>query len=136
MSPTRLFSLTLLMAGLPAWAQAPAGDARLAVVKAEPAAAAPVAPGAVAPRAPAPGDVGFTPTWETQKHARTYLLGIPAPRGQIVDRNGEPLAQTRVSFNLAVVFPTPLTFSEEQVISFVQQQVQTARRIVGRTITV
>ena len=31
------------------------------------------------------------PTWETQKQARTYLLHIPAPRGQITDRNGAPL---------------------------------------------
>ena len=33
------------------------------------------------------------PTWETQKQARTYLLRIPAPRGQITDRNGKPLAK-------------------------------------------
>src|SRR3712207_3690341 len=51
------------------------------------------------PAAPAPGDTGFAPTWETQKQARTYLLAIPAPRGQIMDRNGTPLAQTRVSYN-------------------------------------
>ncbi|PWU05798.1 MAG: hypothetical protein C5B47_08510, partial [Verrucomicrobia bacterium] len=31
------------------------------------------------------------PSWETQKQARTYQLLIPAPRGQIVDRNGDPL---------------------------------------------
>src|SRR5687767_2279534 len=55
-----------------------------------------------------PADAGFTPSWETQKQARTYLLGIPAPRGQIVDRHGNPLAQTRVSHNLAIAFPTPL----------------------------
>ena len=30
------------------------------------------------------------PTWETQKQARTFQLGIPAPRGQITDRNGYP----------------------------------------------
>ena len=33
------------------------------------------------------------PTWETQKQARTFSLLIPAPRGQITDRNGLPLAQ-------------------------------------------
>ena len=83
----------------------------------------------------APGDAGFTPTWETQKHARTYLLGIPAPRGQIVDRNGEPLAQTRVSYNLAMSFPTPLNFSDQEVIRFAQQQVMRARSITGRPIS-
>src|SRR5262249_21757024 len=33
------------------------------------------------------------PTFETQKLARTYILDVPAPRGQITDRNGAPLAQ-------------------------------------------
>jgi hypothetical protein len=60
---------------------------------------------------PNPTDTGFAPTWETQKHARTYVLGIPAPRGQIVDRNGQPLAQTRVSYNLGITFPTPPTLT-------------------------
>ncbi|MEA3189221.1 MAG: penicillin-binding protein 2, partial [Chthoniobacter sp.] len=47
------------------------------------------------------------PSWETQKQARSYFLQIPAPRGQITDRHGIPLAQTRVSYNLAMNFPTP-----------------------------
>ena len=97
--------------------------------------AAPAAP-APAPRGTqAPADAGFTPTWETQKHARTYLLGIPAPRGQITDRNGEPLAVTRVSYNLGIAFPTPLTFSDAEVTAFVQQQLAVARGIVGRNLT-
>jgi penicillin-binding protein 2 len=94
------------------------------------------------PSAPAPakpgltqGDTGFTPTWETQKHAQTFLLGIPAPRGQIVDRNGNPLAQTRVSYNLAIAFPTPLTFSEAEVLAFTQKQILVARGITGRMIS-
>ncbi|MHA3770994.1 penicillin-binding protein 2 [Verrucomicrobiota bacterium sgz303538] len=89
---------------------------------------------AVGPMAagPAPGDTGFAPTWETQKQARTYLLGIPAPRGQIVDRNGSPLAQTRVSYNLAITFPTPLRFSDREVLSFAQARVIEARRLTGR----
>ena len=32
-------------------------------------------------------------TWRTQTQARTLTLSIPAPRGQIVDRNGEPLGK-------------------------------------------
>ncbi len=50
------------------------------------------------------------PTFETQKLARTYILDIPAPRGQITDRNGAPLAQNRLSYNLVINFPTPLEF--------------------------
>jgi penicillin-binding protein 2 len=90
-----------------------------------------VAPGAT----PASAD-GFAPTWETQKQARTYLLGIPAPRGQIVDRNGEPLAQTRVSYNLAVAFPTPLKFRDREVTAFAQQQANAAQASIGRTINI
>jgi penicillin-binding protein 2 len=84
---------------------------------------------------PAPADTGFTPTWETQKHARTYLLGIPAPRGQIVDRHGSPLAQTRVSQNLAIAFPTPLTFKDREVLEFTQAQILLARKITGQMIS-
>jgi penicillin-binding protein 2 len=82
-----------------------------------------------------PGANSFTPTWETQKGARTYMLGIPAPRGQIVDRNGLPLAQNRVSYNLSLVFPTPLTFSDHEALLFAQQQVILARTITGRPIS-
>ncbi|MES2570996.1 MAG: penicillin-binding transpeptidase domain-containing protein, partial [Verrucomicrobiota bacterium] len=90
---------------------------------------APSSTPAVAPSAPAP-------TWETQKQARTYFLGIPAPRGQIVDRNGLPLAQSRVSHNLAIGFPTPLNFSERDVLNFTKDQVVRAQLILGRQIPV
>src|SRR5207245_7679602 len=58
------------------------------------------------------------PTFETQKLARTYILDVPAPRGQITDRNGAPLAQNRLSYNLVITFPTPLDFSDEQALGF------------------
>jgi penicillin-binding protein 2 len=77
-----------------------------------------------------------TPTWETQKGARTYVLGIPAPRGQIVDRFGAPLAQTRVSYNLALAFPTPLKFSDADLRRFAEQQIVLARSLTGRPISV
>jgi penicillin-binding protein 2 len=79
---------------------------------------------------------GLTPSWDTQKQARTYVLNIPAPRGQIVDRNGNPLAQTRVSYNLGVVFPTPLTFTDAQVLQYAEPQILLARSITGRPISV
>jgi penicillin-binding protein 2 len=53
------------------------------------------------------------PTYETQKQARAYVLDIPAPRGQITDRNGVPLAQNKLSYNLGINFPTPLDFSDD-----------------------
>jgi penicillin-binding protein 2 len=76
------------------------------------------------------------PTWETQKQARTFQLGIPAPRGQITDRNGYPLAQSRLSYNLALQFPTPLTWSPDAVLRFARQQITFAKGMFGRAITV
>ncbi|MGJ8696242.1 MAG: peptidoglycan D,D-transpeptidase FtsI family protein [Verrucomicrobiaceae bacterium] len=40
----------------------------------------------------------------TQKNARTMTLAIPAPRGLILDREGRPLAQTKVAYHLALDF--------------------------------
>ena len=76
------------------------------------------------------------PTWETQKQARTYLLNVPAPRGQITDRHGAPLAQTRVGYNLGLSFPTPLEFTDGQAVNFARSQILTAQDLLGRTFNV
>src|SRR5437867_12424833 len=76
------------------------------------------------------------PTFETQKLARTYILDIPAPRGQITDRNGVPLAQNRLSYNLAINFPTPLDFSDTQALSFVREKIDKAEKLIGRTLRI
>jgi penicillin-binding protein 2 len=76
----------------------------------------------------------MTPSWETQRQAATYALSIPAPRGQITDRNGVPLAQTRVSYNLSVVFPTPFDFTDRQVVDFVNRAVLSARGLTSRPV--
>jgi len=73
-------------------------------------------------------------TWETQKQARTWQLGIPAPRGLITDRNGKPLAQSRLSYNLAISFPTPLDMTDQQVLDFARQQATLAQGLLGRPI--
>ncbi|MBE2180377.1 MAG: penicillin-binding protein 2 [Chthoniobacterales bacterium] len=76
------------------------------------------------------------PTWETQKQARTYLLHIPAPRGQVTDRHGASLAQTRVAYNLGLSFPTPLELADSQVVNFARSQILTAERLLGRKLEV
>jgi len=76
------------------------------------------------------------PTFETQKLARTYILDVPAPRGQITDRNGEPLAQNRLSYNLAINFPTPLDFSDAQALSFAKEKIDQTARLIGRKIKI
>src|SRR6202030_1034660 len=76
------------------------------------------------------------PTFETQKLARTYILDVPAPRGQITDRNGVPLAQNKLSYNLAINFPTPLDFSDAQVLSFVREKIDKAGKLIGRALRI
>ena len=89
---------------------------------------------------PAPATTPFeetiVPTFETQKLARTYVLDIPAPRGLITDRNGLPLAQNRLSYNLAISFPTPLDFSDPQLLAFAQEKIQAAEKMLGRQLRI
>ena len=86
--------------------------------------------------APQAEEETIVPTFETQKLARTYILDVPAPRGQITDRNGEPLAQNRLSYNLAINFPTPLDFSDAQAISFAREKIDKTARLIGRKIKI
>lgn len=88
----------------------------------------------VAQEGAAPNPTPLTPSWETQRQAASYALAIPAPRGQITDRNGIPLAQTRVSYDLCVVFPTPFDFTDQQIVKFVNQQAASARAFTMRPV--
>lgn len=81
-------------------------------------------------------DESIKPTWETRPRARTYRLQIPAPRGQIVDRNGEPLALTRVGYNLSLHFPNPFETSEQKILNYAYSQIAMASKTLGRQIEV
>jgi penicillin-binding protein 2 len=83
-----------------------------------------------------PFEETIVPTFETQKLARTYVLDIPAPRGLITDRNGTPFAQNRLCFNLAINFPTPLDFSDPQLLSYAREKIQAAEKLIGRSLKI
>src|SRR5438477_3031402 len=83
-----------------------------------------------------PEEETIVPTFETQKLARTFMLDIPAPRGQITDRNGAPLAQNRLSYNLVINFLTPLDFSDAQALDFARQRVGEAGKVIGRELRI
>lgn len=85
---------------------------------------------------PSPFEETIVPTFETQKLARTYVLDIPAPRGLITDRHGIPLAQNRLMFNLAISFPTPLDFSDPQLLSYAHEKIQAAEKLLGRSLKI
>src|SRR5262249_53723114 len=99
-----------------------------AVTQAQTLAPAPAA----SPSAPPPDEETIIPTFETQKLARTYILDVPAPRGQITDRNGAPLAQNRLTYNLVISYPTPLDFSDEQAVSYTREKIDQAAKSIGR----
>jgi len=73
-----------------------------------------------------------TTSWDTQKQARVWAFTIPAPRGQICDRNGLPLALQRVGYNLGISFPRPLNFSDEEVTKFVAEEAVKLGKVLGR----
>jgi penicillin-binding protein 2 len=85
---------------------------------------------------PTPTEETIIPTFETQKLARTYILDVPGPRGQITDRNGVPLAQNRLSYNLAINFPTPLDFSDAQALSFVREKIAESGKLTSRRLKI
>src|SRR5205823_7482214 len=93
-------------------------------------------PSAVPSASPTAEEETIVPTFETQKLARTYILDVPPPRGQITDRNGVPLAQNRLSYNLAINFPTPLDFSDAQALSFTKEKIDAAGRLLGRKLRI
>lgn len=96
------------------------------VLKAEPISDEPAAPPKVVPKP------DLKATWQTQKEARTLILTIPAPRGQIVDRNGVPLAQNRVVHHLALSFPFMKDATREQILEFAHDRIAKANQILGK----
>jgi penicillin-binding protein 2 len=63
------------------------------------------------------------PVSETNdRNARTLFLTIPAPRGQIVDRNGNPLAQCRMAYFLGIQFTLGAGASDSEVLQFAKER--------------
>ena len=72
--------------------------------------------------------------WKTEKEARTFTLSIPAPRGQITDRHGVPLAQCRVVQYLALSFPfLGDKATDAEVLDFAAKRVMEANRVLRKT---
>lgn len=86
---------------------------------------------AIAPPKP-PEKKDLVASWRTQSEARTLTLSIPAPRGQIVDRNGVPLAQNRVVQYLALNFPYLESPSSGQILEFARGRMALANRLLGK----
>lgn len=66
----------------------------------------------------------------TRKDARAITLSIPGPRGPILDRNGLPLAQSRVAWQLGLQFRQFEKADREFVINWARGHLQTAKSLV------
>ena len=71
-------------------------------------------------------------SWKTQREARSLTLTVPAPRGQIVDRNGVPYAQNRVANYLALVLPYMEGAPDAKVLDFAHQVISTSNKVLGK----
>src|SRR5262249_51209439 len=78
----------------------------------------------------------ITPTWETRTDYRTYYFEIPAPRGLITDRNGEPLAQSRLAYHLSLAFPTGTLMTDAQLVDYAKQNLALAADLLRRPVEI
>jgi penicillin-binding protein 2 len=90
-------------------------------------AAAPVQTGSVRSTA--------APSVSSQKNARVWTFSVPAPRGQICDRNGKPLAQQRIGINLGLILPAPEKCDETQLRAFLEAQAGALEKVLGHPVS-
>lgn len=81
----------------------------------------------------APGRSASDGSILTQKNARTITLRIPAPRGQIVDREGESLAQNVIAYQVGLQFKQFENADREYVLNWAKSRIELARTLVKST---
>jgi penicillin-binding protein 2 len=69
---------------------------------------------------------------QSDPDARIIEVGIPAPRGVIVDRYGRPLAQTKVVNYVAVKFPKFEKPDPLQIISYARERIEAVERMLAK----
>ncbi len=67
----------------------------------------------------------------TNTEARTFTLTVPAPRGQIIDRNGYPLAQSRVAYYAAINFPQLPDATDKEIARYALERVNKTNLVLG-----
>jgi penicillin-binding protein 2 len=71
----------------------------------------------------------------TRKDARAITLKIPAPRGQIVDREGAALANNRVAYQVALQFRQFENADRNYVVNWARTRLVTLQRLVKNPVT-
>ncbi|MDB6119559.1 MAG: Peptidoglycan glycosyltransferase, partial [Verrucomicrobiaceae bacterium] len=67
----------------------------------------------------------------TNKNARSIMLEIAGPRGQIVDRNGVSFAQNRLVHYLALNFPTLKPDDANSIVAYARARIGQANKLLG-----
>lgn len=68
-----------------------------------------------------------------RKDARTISLKIPAPRGQIVDRNGEPFAQNEVAYQVALQYQQFQNVDRSYVVEWARTRMEKLNGVIEIT---
>ncbi len=110
------------LAALPVHGQNPRGQN--VVLNAGSLPVAPEAPENLTSRGASDGDI------MTRKDARTITLKIPAPRGEIVDREGLPLAQNQVAYQIGLQFKQFENADRNFVVSWARARLDTLQSLV------
>jgi penicillin-binding protein 2 len=84
---------------------------------------------ALLPETPSAGGSASDASIFTRRNARAITLAIPAPRGPILDRHGEPLAQSRVAWQLGLQFRQFEKADRAFVINWARGHLQTAKAL-------
>ncbi|MCB1229735.1 MAG: penicillin-binding protein 2 [Verrucomicrobiae bacterium] len=82
-----------------------------------------------------PADAGNTTigsSYVTRTEARTFTLSVPAPRGQILDRNGYPLAQNKVVYYAAVNFPLLEGADDTAILRYAGERIVHVNKLLGK----
>jgi penicillin-binding protein 2 len=98
----------------------------------------PIPPDLVSANAPAQAPVARGASdgaISTRKDARTITLKIPAPRGMIVDREGEPLAQNQVAYQVALQYRQFENADRDFVINWARTRLDSLQALVKNTVT-
>lgn len=65
----------------------------------------------------------------TRRDARAITQALPAPRGLITGRNGEPLAQNRVAYQLALQFPQFESVDNAFIVGWAREHIVAAKKL-------
>lgn len=79
-----------------------------------------------------PGDASIGSSFVTQTEARTFTLSVPAPRGQILDRKGYPLAQNKVVFYAAINFPLLKDADDTTILRYAGERIVHVNRLLAK----